>query len=232
MNGRLYIHKNKINGKCYVGQTTKKYPKKRWAGKEKAYNHCSKFYNAIKLYGWDNFEHIILPTIYTTMDELNNAEIELIKELKSIEYGYNTNIGGDNKLQTQETKDLIALKNSIPISQYDVDGNFIQKWQSKSEAQRKLKITNISQACKNNVTQAGNFVWKYYENNDENITYKPSKINLIRKEVNQYDLDGNFIKTYKTLYEAQRETNVTNQNIHKVCNGSRKTAGGYKWRYL
>jgi hypothetical protein len=45
-------------------------------------------------------------------------------------------------------------------------------------------------------------------------------------------LKNNFIKTYKTLYEAQRETNVTNQNIHKVCNGSRKTAGGYKWRYL
>ena len=37
--------------------------------------------------------------------------------------------------------------------------------------------------------------------------------------------------SYKSLSDASRKTKIPIANIHKVCNGQRKTAGGYHWRY-
>ena len=36
---------------------------------------------------------------------------------------------------------------------------------------------------------------------------------------------------YCSMIDASRKTNITIANIHKVCNGSRETAGGYHWIY-
>lgn len=36
---------------------------------------------------------------------------------------------------------------------------------------------------------------------------------------------------YSSLHEAERVTNVAWQNIWKVCNNKRHTAGGYHWQY-
>lgn len=51
------------------------------------------------------------------------------------------------------------------------------------------------------------------------------------KPVLQYDMDGNFIKKYHGIAEAQRETGVQFKNISKVCKGERRHAGGYIWKY-
>ena len=47
-----------------------------------------------------------------------------------------------------------------------------------------------------------------------------------------YTLDNIFIKEWYSIQEIQRVLNINHQNIVKVCQGKRKTAGGYKWRYL
>ena len=54
----VYMHKNKTNGKVYIGQTCD--IKGRFARKGKYYKYCTAFNNAIQKYGWDGFEHIIL----------------------------------------------------------------------------------------------------------------------------------------------------------------------------
>ena len=44
-------------------------------------------------------------------------------------------------------------------------------------------------------------------------------------------IDGDNTKLYDSVREAQDDTGVHNQNIIKVCQGKRRTAGGYQWRY-
>lgn len=54
----------------------------------------------------------------------------------------------------------------------------------------------------------------------------------VSKKVLQYDLEGNFIKEYSSLKEANKLNNMKSiGNISKCCKGEYKTAGGYIWRY-
>ena len=57
----IYLHRNKLNGKCYVGQTCQK-PEIRWGRNGWHYHDQELFYRAITKYGWDGFDHIILET--------------------------------------------------------------------------------------------------------------------------------------------------------------------------
>jgi hypothetical protein len=47
--------------------------------------------------------------------------------------------------------------------------------------------------------------------------------------VYQYDLQGNFIKCWDCVSDAQRDLKIN--HISEVCNGTRKKCGGYVWRY-
>lgn len=51
------------------------------------------------------------------------------------------------------------------------------------------------------------------------------------KRVNQYTLDGTFIRTWDCGMDVQRELNIQQSNILKCCRGKRKTTGGYIWKY-
>ena len=94
----VYMHRNLINGKIYIGQTNN--PKKSWGSNGARYkprpNEESRFWKAIQKYGWKNFEHIILGE-YETREETNEAEIEFIKQYNSTnpDIGYNISSGGD-----------------------------------------------------------------------------------------------------------------------------------------
>lgn len=50
------------------------------------------------------------------------------------------------------------------------------------------------------------------------------------KPVNQFDLQGNFIKQYPSLMSV-KDDGFTFNNVSKVCLGERKSAGGFKWQY-
>lgn len=87
----VYIHKNILNGKVYVGQTCNL--SERWRNNGKNYFNSIKFYNAIKKYGWDNFTHEV---VYSNLNKqaADKLEKELIHKYNSIEDGYNLKEGG------------------------------------------------------------------------------------------------------------------------------------------
>lgn len=87
----IYKHTNIVNGKVYIGQTCD--ANERWRSNGKNYCGCIKFYNAIKKYGWNNFEHEIL---YENLskESADKIESDLIKQYDSINNGYNLKEGG------------------------------------------------------------------------------------------------------------------------------------------
>lgn len=52
-----------------------------------------------------------------------------------------------------------------------------------------------------------------------------------RKPIFQFDLDGNFIREYSSVHEASSGIISRRRNITAVCNGKRKSAYGYIWRW-
>lgn len=92
----VYTHINKVNGKIYVGVSKRKNPNDRWKN-GKGYDYNLHFSNAIKKYGWDNFDHEIVAS-NLTKEEASNMETILITKLNTIDnrYGYNLAEGGYN----------------------------------------------------------------------------------------------------------------------------------------
>lgn len=52
-----------------------------------------------------------------------------------------------------------------------------------------------------------------------------------RKKINQYDLDGIFIREWKSGRIIQRILGIANTSISSVCLGKRKSAGGFIWKF-
>lgn len=105
----VYVHRNKANGKRYIGITNN--TSKRWYGNGKHYDGCPRFFNAIKKYGWDSFTHEIIES-GLTLEEASQRERYYIAKYRTTEKtnGYNVTEGGQNaptmlgKHHSEETK--------------------------------------------------------------------------------------------------------------------------------
>jgi hypothetical protein len=51
------------------------------------------------------------------------------------------------------------------------------------------------------------------------------------KPIMQFDMEGNFIKEYKSIIEASILTGINKSSIGKTCNQIFKSAGGFKWKF-
>lgn len=65
-------------------------------------------------------------------------------------------------------------------------------------------------------------IWK--ENNE-----KGRKEHCVKVE--QYDLKGNYVKTYNSIKEASKENDIYHSNISACCKGKLNKTGGFIWKY-
>lgn len=93
-NYKLYIHINKYNNKKYVGITCQQV-NERWRNGN-GYKDNNHFFNSIKKYGWDGFDHIILYENLTQKEAFLLEKI-YISALNTIAHGYNHTAGGEGK---------------------------------------------------------------------------------------------------------------------------------------
>ena len=103
--GIIYILENKINKKCYIGQTIKKFKDRMLGHKSEAKLNKKRnlIGNALRKYGLENFKITIMDCQEEYLDWL---EQEWIKELNSLSpNGYNLDTGGNkNKHLSEETR--------------------------------------------------------------------------------------------------------------------------------
>ena len=93
MTWTVYQHYLPQTGQSYIGITSQQPPEKRW--KNGNGYKGQRFYYAIKKYGWDAFDHIIVAS-GLTKKAAEAMEKELIKEFKTQnpKYGWNVAAGG------------------------------------------------------------------------------------------------------------------------------------------
>ena len=58
------------------------------------------------------------------------------------------------------------------------------------------------------------------------------KLHPQSKKVRQIDLEYNFIRDWDSMSDVTRELGIRIGEISRVCQGKRKTTGGFKWEYL
>lgn len=222
----IYTATNKINGKIYVGKTYN-FEKRR---KEHFYdiNDDIPFHRALKKYGIENFEWKIIDCAKTD-DEIKEKEIYWIKKLNTCirsknSNGYNITLGGEGGVSW----------NSLPIIQYDLDGNYIQEFLSCQHASVCTGIGrhNIGD-CANGITkQSGGYQWRYkVENKIDSIEAYQRTESHRKRSIIQLDLDGNLINTFDSVTEASIKLGVDRSNISSCLIGKSKRCGGYQWVY-
>jgi hypothetical protein len=61
--------------------------------------------------------------------------------------------------------------------------------------------------------------------------HKDILVDIHSIEIHQYDLEGNYIRSWKSAMDASRSLNIENSEINKCGKKRRKMCGGFMWRY-
>jgi hypothetical protein len=220
--GYIYKIENTVNGKVYVGQS--KQPDRRWNDHKRIMNTTNErerrkpLYVDMREYGVDRFSFSLLEKCED--NDMNEREAFWIDRLHSQFWNNGYNIYGGGRGQgTFVTR---------PISQYDLDGNFIRAYQNQCEAARAtgLDSRSIGKACNGKLITCGGFQWRYSDDGP------PESYREIRgKAVLQYDLDGNLVKRYENLKQAGDELGIRYQDISDCCKGIYYSVYGHVWKF-
>lgn len=152
----IYMVKNKINGKVYIGQTTKSLDKRISGHLKESKNDKNDrpFLNAIKKYGIDNFEWEVIDEALS-IDELDEKEIYWISEHNSLTpNGYNVLGGGQkNRIISEDLSKRISdgLKKSEKWQKTLNNENYQEKIKSKFIGYNKGK--KFTEEHKNKISQ-------------------------------------------------------------------------------
>jgi len=165
--GIIYCYVNKVNGKCYVGQTIHE-SRRKIAHIQDAfkYNKQTPFHRAIRKYGVDTFEYIVLDTV--NVNVLNEKETYWISKLDSYKKGYNaTEIGGSNRgfKRSKESNMKSSISISKPIYQLNKNNTITSEFTSVKHAAVSLGdikfAGHISKVCNNKRKSAYGYKWMF-----------------------------------------------------------------------
>ena len=211
--GIIYLIRNKVNGKCYVGQTQKEKGfdyRYYYSGEgiERVYNYHkslrehNRSYNehllrSIEKYGFEAFEVIKCLDYAFSLEELNIKEKVYIQLYNSLKNGYNETLGGDGtegRSHSEETKQKISEANSGEKHHMYGKHHTEEVKQKMSEARKSKYVGEDHPRAK---------AVYCYERNEIKLTAK----------------------------EWSEELCLYGTSITQCCKGKYKSTGGYHFRY-
>ena len=214
MTGTIYIIKNKINSKVYIGKTLSSIDKRFAEHKRDSLKYTNRvLYRAFNKYGLDNF---FIKELEKTSDEkLEEREIFYIEKYNSYigfsnSNGYNSTLGGDGKK-------YFAFSNEEVIEKYR-ELKYISYVANFFKADEKT----ISNILKSNGIETNN---KGKHFNKRVVMFLDDK-EILRfnsiKEAAEYLLNNNLTKT--------KDLNYVVKGVSRVVNGSSKTYRGFVFK--
>ena len=223
--GYIYLIRNKVNNKIYIGQTINSFDKRYKGG---LYNATSNIHlkNSIDKYGIENFEINKQFDVAYSKEELDGLEDMYIKMYKTYinDYGYNKKFGGANGKLNQEALNKISGENHY---------NYGKKLSEETKQKiRENHADNKGEKC----------YWygkKLSEEHRANLSKNHADVkganNGHAKKVRCITTN----KIFDTVTEAQLFYEIKSaSNISSCCRGNRKTAGKLKdgtklkWEYV
>lgn len=204
--GFIYKITNTINGKCYIGETTKSDPEKRWYQHKNTIKRgvgCPALQNSVIKHGIDNFKFEILIICFD--EDRYKYEIEYIKKYKTlIPNGYNILEGGPGgsfkgKKHSEETKQLLSKNNK-------------QKYIDNPELKKEMSERN-----------------KIYFNEPNIIKHREAMGKSTGVKIGQYNLNNELVNTFISISEASRQTGVPKTSIQQFVKNNNNNRG-FIWK--
>lgn len=237
----IYVHVSKINGKKYVGMTCRN-PKDRWRPINYVYSPL--FYRAIEEQGFDSFWHIVLLSV-DSREKANYFEKYFVKywDTQNLEHGYNIASGGNAKWELSENAEKkrhskTSGSNSPAakaVALFDLSGKRIADFGTITECARYLGLArdkfrfNYKGTVKGHIVRYAQDVIGVDQLPQEELTYPHAQFSEM-KRVNQYDMNGHFITSFKSIADAAKSIGGTSLRLYKVLHGYAKSAYGYQWK--
>ena len=210
------------NGKIYIGVHKTENPDvfDKYIGNGIEINYTIKnpktaFQRALKKYGYSKFKRSTL-YVFDTEEEAYAKEAEIVTlDFIKRRDNYNTALGGIHPGTKYKS-----------VYQYDLEGNFIKEWYSVEEA---VKHFNCNDNRFNMVIKdkrsAFNCYWSYeYYDKLDTTDYVKSFHDC---ETYQYDLEGNFIKSFSSIKDVLQEFTTLNRNSVAGARSAKVPIQGY-----
>lgn len=218
----IYMYVNKVNDKKYIGQAqnfSRRHKEHQWSShNENDSSYDYPFHKAIRKYGIDSFDIIILKENIETKEMMDYYEKLFIKEYDCFanKYkGYNLSEGGKggNKFAGRTDEQMNETRLKMSESSKGEKSNTYGKARSD-----KIKQQQSSRMKNNNYGK--------HECSEE----VRSKISKSRKQkVYQYDEHGNLINCWDKATDAARKLNMSASMINQCCRGEVETYRGFIW---
>lgn len=117
------------------------------------------------------------------------------------------------------------------VLQFDLDFNYINTYNSLAESAKSVGLKqyqSISAVCRGKTFKSAGYIWRFEDNLDKLLYEKHMGYDL---PVDQYDLNNNYIKSYKTIIDAANDLNLEKSKISRCCKHNISKHGGFMWKY-